>query len=69
MQLCFSSLFVSNDNFPLSYDEVAKLLKVNEWVALKTEVISAMMEWFELPSVLKDNEQEQAKEVASDPKN
>lgn len=64
MQLCYASLKASNENVPFTFDEMIKQLGVEETANLKTAVIEAMNEWFNVPKVLQEQQQKQSEDAA-----
>lgn len=60
MQLCYASLKASNENVPFTFDEMIKQLGVEETANLKTAVIEAMNDWFNVPKVLQEQQQKQS---------
>ena len=57
MQLCYASLKVANGKLPFTFDELKKSISVEEWLALKDTVIAIMTEWFHIPAVMKEENQ------------
>ena len=62
MQLCYASLKESNDNLPITFDDMLKRLTMAETADLKNAVIEAMNEWFGIPKVMQEGEQPQEQE-------
>ena len=68
MQLCYASMKESNDNLPFTFEEMLKRLTMSETADLKNAVIESMNEWFGIPKVMQD-EDDQPQEQEDDGKN
>ena len=65
MQLCYASLKVANGKLPFTFDELKKSISVEEWLSLKDTVIALMTEWFHIPTVMKEENQNEEEEKNS----
>lgn len=64
MQLCYASLKASNDSVPFTFDDMIRQLGVEDTANLKTAVTEAMNDWFNVPKVLQEQQQEQSEDAA-----
>lgn len=58
MQLCYASLKVANDNVPFTFDEMTANISVEQTAELKNAVFTSMSEWFVIPEVIEQKEEE-----------